>query len=560
MKELFDKITQNKNIAIYGNMRYCNDFKYVFQSVFDMSFSNIFFVQDPECISCELQKICEQYQLVIACIDETAWSKIESGQLTNVVWMEELFELLDEKNVGWFDKVNPSDEHYRIPDNKKVALWGLNKACNFFLQYQKNIVPECIFDRDLSKAGTYCGITVMSPDSIEDWSNYYVIIMCRDRYRVRDWLISKGMKETEDFLFYGYYIDRLCASEMMRKTIYAPSKRKIDCAYPFSCARLEGDGSMSLCACEYIIAGNILQQKAETIWNSVAATIVRLSMINQTYSFCDEYGCQLFDLGKLPILEGNVDEDAYEREVSELPEIIWMNSSSLCNLYCEICRQEIRKNTNIQNERNMEIAKKAIPLIKRGNSVLVAGNGEVFLDASYQYILSRMEELYHEGLKWTILTNGNLMSREQVDYILKYGRNNTRIMVSVDAARKETYLKIRRGGNWEKLIENLKYVGKKRKEGYLTLFQLNFVVQSRNVKEMGEFVQLAESVGANVVWFTAIRNFGTYGINEFKQIDVRDENGNIKSEYRKHFEDPILRSPIVKMGALLTGKDSYIEI
>ena len=150
MKNIFETMAQN-DIAIYGDMRYCNDFKYVFQAVFDMSFSNIIYIQDPDCVVTELQKLCEQYQMVIACIDEAAWSGIKSVQLPNVVWMEELFELLDEKNVGWFDKVNPSDEYHRIPDNKKVALWGLNNACDFFLQYQKNIVPECIFDRDLSR-------------------------------------------------------------------------------------------------------------------------------------------------------------------------------------------------------------------------------------------------------------------------------------------------------------------------------------------------------------------------------------------------------------------------
>lgn len=562
MKKIFDSIKQSE-IALYGNVRYCNDFKYVFEPVLDMNFNNIFYIEDSdlEHIHYKLQNLCEQYQLIIACTDKTTWHRIKDNSCpAKVVWMEEFFGLLDESSVGWFDKDNPSDEYHRIPENKKVALWGLNDACDFFLQYQKNIVPECIFDRDLSKSGIYCDITVISPDSIADWNDYYVIITCRDRYSVRDWLISKGMKEKEDFLFYGYYVDRFCASEMMQKTIYGLSKRRIDCAYPFSCARLEGDGSMSLCACEYIIAGNILHQKTETVWNSAAAAVIRLSMVNQTYSFCDAYACQFYDLEKLPVLEGNVNEDAYERKASEMPEIIWMNSSSTCNLYCEICRKERKNISYIQNQRSMEITKKAVPLIKKGNRVLIAGDGEVFLDASYHYLLSRMEELYHDGLKWTILTNGNLMTKEKVEYILKYGGNSTRIMVSVDAARKETYLKIRRGGNWERLIENLRYVGRQRKEGRLAIFRLNFVVQSSNVKEMGEFVRLAESIGANEVWFTAVRNFGTYGTDEFKQIDVHDENGNIKPEYHIYFENPILKSEMVKMGALLTGRDSYIDV
>ncbi|HBA68060.1 MAG TPA: hypothetical protein DCZ40_01710 [Lachnospiraceae bacterium] len=559
MNKIFEKMNQN-DIAIYGNIRYCNDFKYVFQLALRMNFSNVFYIQDLQHISCELQKLCEQYRLVIACIDKSVWCRIKDTRPAKVVWMEELFELLDEMNVGWFDRVNPSDECHRIPENKKIALWGLNDACDFFLQYQTNIVPDCIFDWDSSKSGTYSGIKVVLPDSIVDWEDYYIIIMCRDRYGLRDWLISKGMKETEDFLFYGYYVDRLSASEMMRKTIYALSKRKIDCAYPFNRAKLDSDGTMHLCPCGAMMVGDILQQNAEAAWNSVAASIARLSMINQTYSFCDKIACQSFVLEKIPILAGNVDESAYGRRASEMPKEIQMNSSITCNLYCETCRKERIYNSCVQDQRSMEIAKKAIPLIKNGNYVGTSGSGEVFLDASYQYVLSKMEEINHEDLKWEILTNGNLMTKEKVDYILKYGRNKIEIIaVSVDAARKETYLKIRRGGNWEKLIENLRYVGQQRKEGRFATFRLNFVVQSGNVKEMGEFVQLAESIGANKVWFTKVRNWGTYSTDEFKRIDVLDENGNIKSDYRIYFENPVLKSPIVDMEALLTGRNVYAD-
>lgn len=362
------------------------------------------------------------------------------------------------------------------------------------------------------------------------------------------------MKEAEDFLFYGYYIDRLCASEMMRKTIYAPSKQKINCVYPFSSARLDGNGTMNLCTCAKMVAGNVLHGHAETAWNSVVATITRLSMVNQTYSFCDKAECNVFNIGKLPILEGNIEESSYERTAPSTPVSLQMNYSSACNLYCETCRKERIIISDIQKQRSMEIAKKAIPLIKKGNRVTIAGNGEVFLDPSYQYILDRMEELYHEGLNWEILTNGNLMTKEKIDHILKYSGNSIIFLVSIDAATKDTYLKIRRGGNWERLIENLRYVGQQKKEGKLSIFQLNFVVQSRNVKEMGEFVQLAESVGANSVYFTALKDWGIYGIDEFKKMDIRDEEGSIKSEYRKYFEDPILRSPIVIMDALLKGK------
>ena len=109
-------------------------------------------------------------------------------------------------------------------------------------------------------------------------------------------------------------------------------------------------------------------------------------------------------------------------------------------------------------------------------------------------------------------------------------------------------------------MENLLYIGQQRENGNLEVFRLNFVVQSKNVREMGEFVELARRLNANEVWFTEIRNWGTYSHEEFGRIDVRDENGNIKTEYKEYFENPVLKSKEVRMSALLTGKDANIDI
>ena len=454
MRKIFDNMNQNE-IAVYGNSRYCNDFKYVFESVMNMQFNHIFYEEDLERNPYELWKLCKQYQVVIICIDRVTWHRIKDNAYpAKVVWMEELFGLLDEVNAGWFDKENPSDEYHRIPGNKKVVLWGLNDACSFFLEYQKNIVPDCILDRDLSKSGIYHGIIVISPDDIEDWNNYYVIIMCRDRYSVRDWLISKGMKETEDFLFYGYYIDRLCASEMMRKTMYAPSKRKVNCELPFCWATFGKEGEFNLCCCANMVVGNILHQDITDVWKSVPAVIIRLSMINQTYSFCQSEVCQFYPLEHLENASA-LSSNVYASEALVNPKILVLDSSDACNLYCETCRACVRTENQSQKFRRMQIVRKVLPLFDYANKILLAGDGEILISESYQYILNNMKVLHHNGLVWDIVSNGNLMTKDKVDYILAEGGEDTRISVSVDAAKKETYQIVRRGGNWERLIKNL---------------------------------------------------------------------------------------------------------
>lgn len=561
-RHCFENRKMFERTALFGDYRYCNDIAYVFHHVFGSYFGNVFYREKEkriEEICHELKELSKRYNLVIVCVSESDWKRLKNILPEGIVWMEEMFELLDQVNVGWFDRNLFTDKYRSIPENKKLVLWGLNDACTFFLKYQKNLIPDCIVDRDLSKNGKYCNIPIVAPDDIEKWCDYYVIIMCRDKYAVRDWLIVRGLRETEDFVFYGYYVDQLCVSEMLRKTIYDSSKRKINCELPFGWATFGREGELNLCCCARMLAGNILHQNMTDVWKSVAAVIIRLSMINQTYTFCEGELCQFYPIN---YLENDIEppKNAYNKEALVNPKMLVLDNSSACNLYCETCRMCVDTENKSQKFRSMQITKEVIPLIKGADKILLAGNGEVFVSESYQYILNNMKKLHHNGLIWDIVSNGNLMTKDRLDCILAIGEENTRVSVSVDAANEETYQMIRRGGNWKKLMENLKYVGLQREKGKLAIFRLNFVVQSKNVREMGEFVELARRLNANEIWFTDIKNWGTYSNEEFERISIRNENGEIKTEYRKYFENPILKSKDVRISALLTSKEARIDI
>ncbi len=129
-----------------------------------------------------------------------------------------------------------------------------------------------------------------------------------------------------------------------------------------------------------------------------------------------------------------------------------------------------------------------------------------------------------------------------VDKLMEVTNGNLGIAVSVDAATKETYELTRSGGNWDKLIENLRYVGILTRRGGIKKFELNFVIQQINVTEVGDFVRLGNELGATKVNFTAIYNVGTYSKDEFEKVGILNENGEIRREFMKYFADPILKS------------------
>jgi len=100
-------------------------------------------------------------------------------------------------------------------------------------------------------------------------------------------------------------------------------------------------------------------------------------------------------------------------------------------------------------------------------------------------------------------SNATLLSEERSRKILESGF--TRIRFSLDAATKDTYEKIRIGGNYDKVIENIeKFLKIKKRGGYeLPIVGVNFCKMKTNEHEVEQFLEMWE----NKVDVVAIQNF-----------------------------------------------------
>jgi len=90
----------------------------------------------------------------------------------------------------------------------------------------------------------------------------------------------------------------------------------------------------------------------------------------------------------------------------------------------------------------------------------------------------------------SLITNGSLLTPEMSQALMAAGL--TRLMVSVDAARPETYALVRPGGRWEILQENLAgFLAVRQKAGSeLPLLRLSFVEMEINLAERDQFQEL----------------------------------------------------------------------
>ena len=86
-------------------------------------------------------------------------------------------------------------------------------------------------------------------------------------------------------------------------------------------------------------------------------------------------------------------------------------------------------------------------------------------------------------------TNGSLLDPKKSHELIEAGV--TRLMISVDAFKKETYEKYRIGGNYENVKNNILNFLKIRNEEnrVLPLLRLSYIVHSKNIDELPDFIE-----------------------------------------------------------------------
>ena len=62
--------------------------------------------------------------------------------------------------------------------NKKIVFWGAGVLCEQWLESGFDEYVDFIIDNDRNKVGTMVrGKKIISPEQIDDWEKYYIIIV-----------------------------------------------------------------------------------------------------------------------------------------------------------------------------------------------------------------------------------------------------------------------------------------------------------------------------------------------------------------------------------------------
>lgn len=340
------------------------------------------------------------------------------------------------------------------------------------------------------------------------------------------------------------------------------------CVNPWLYCEIHSGGEVYNCCPRWVnevSLGNIFTSTPEEVWNSHLSQQFRSGILDGSFDKCNSHKCPHILQDTLPttfearnMWFGSVVSDAIDnnRLVSSTgPAVVKLGYDASCNLSCPSCRPHIIVAKKEEQKRLAEVRDRfIIPFLKDTTSLVLSSDGDPFASNHYREIMQLTYKKF-PNLKLCLHTNGVLLDEKAWDDCHLEGRV-TNIEISIDAATKETYQYVRRGGDFDRLIKNLEFISKKRKSSQaFTTFNLLFVVQPKNFQEIPDFVRLAKKFSVDEVKFMRIAQWDrAVTQNEYQALRIWDKNHPHNKQFLSILESVELRDAIVNRGDLLSDE------
>lgn len=209
------------------------------------------------------------------------------------------------------------------------------------------------------------------------------------------------------------------------------------------------------------------------------------------------------------------------------PRVLFLELTRNCNLYCSMCRPYnwYRSDWYMNEQVLNKVRDELFPYIEM---VDLRGFGESTMDNRLIALASELEE---KGIKTMIFSN---MNTQNEDYWRQLVKTNINIALSIETSDPIKYSKIRRGGNFTRMKNNLLSAINAAEHTNIPYFTV--VLSDDNIKEIKGLINFADECG-----ITKIQ------LNPISRPDPNDRNGVClygfdkisKDEIRKEFEDII---------------------
>ncbi len=189
------------------------------------------------------------------------------------------------------------------------------------------------------------------------------------------------------------------------------------------------------------------------------------------------------------------------------PTHLLIETTTRCNLRCKQCAHVINKYDFA--DMRLETFYKLRPLFPHAEMVALYGHGETFL---YKHFFEMLEELKQHPLSVYVTTNGTLITQEVAERLVKLQLD--KLAFSLDAATPELFNDIRRGADFNKVIQNIQRINtlkKQHRHDDKPIMSIMYCAMKSNIQELPKLVGLADEL--NMTHGVAVMNIYEYGVS-----------------------------------------------
>ncbi len=175
---------------------------------------------------------------------------------------------------------------------------------------------------------------------------------------------------------------------------------------------------------------------------------------------------------------------------SNAPLLLVIEPTSRCNFKCVHCSQS--RTSRPPADLSLELFQAVVPAVKTALEVYIFGDGEALLDIPRH--LAMIERIYRENPACVLgfSTNGKLLTPAVYSRYSVAGIGY--IQLSIDAATKELYEAMRRGGSFDELVANLEGIAALRGEAKARQPRLHLatVISKQNFHQLPSLAEFAK--------------------------------------------------------------------
>jgi hypothetical protein len=325
--------------------------------------------------------------------------------------------------------------------------------------------------------------------------------------------------------------------------------RRFVCPLPFERFDIGPSGDVLVCCGHWLPTsiGNFISDSVEGVLNSSRAHKIRESMVDGSYRYCNHLECGTMAQDALPrpdeLLSARTRKAVAEKNyrLDGVDEIMFAFDQT-CNLACPSCRtHRITEKASQTTEKVRAVEEKLVPLLPKLRVLHINPAGELFGSRPSRKLLELINDERCPDLVLDIISNGTLFSEDEWNKFPGIHNKVRSVRISIDAACKETFEKLRRLGKWEVFLENMCFLRRLRQAGTIPQLKFSFTYQLDNFREMRAFVAFCDEMLADFAIFERLQNIA-FTDEEYREKAVHYPDHPRYAEFISVIRDPVFRT------------------